>query len=105
MYGQLDIVQYLCDMDSELSHSLTQDGSSPLHYASKSGNLAIVKFLVETMRADPDEENLDGETPKSLAVKEKREDVISYLSGVGMIGGGINAMRVSPTHLEPACLF
>ncbi|KAL3076185.1 hypothetical protein niasHT_038811 [Heterodera trifolii] len=53
--------------------------STPLHLACKTGQLEIVKLLVEEGKADIEIANSDGDTALKLAKAKKKDDVVHYL--------------------------
>lgn len=57
-------------------------GWSPLHHAAYFGNRVTVEWLIKK-GADENRRTTDGSSPYSLAVEADKQDVISYLEGIG----------------------
>lgn len=57
-------------------------GSTPLHYAARAGNLAVVQFLIDN-GADVHAENIMGQTPLYSALERKRVRIAKILKDYG----------------------
>jgi ankyrin repeat protein len=55
-------------------------GSSPLHYAVKEANLALVKFLTDNETCDLISRDIHGCTPLHYAAKEGHFDIVKVLT-------------------------
>ncbi|WP_349968545.1 ankyrin repeat domain-containing protein [Wolbachia endosymbiont of Armadillidium arcangelii] len=74
------LVKYLGDKRESLC---TKDKSdkTPLHYAAKSGNLELVKYLVEEKGADVNARDMSNKTPIRYAAESGNLDLVKYFAG------------------------
>jgi Ankyrin repeats (3 copies)/Ankyrin repeats (many copies) len=61
------------------SYSDAADATTPLHVASKHGDLGLVIFLVKAAGVNVEEKDRNGETPLFRAVSNRRYETILYL--------------------------
>lgn len=73
------MVERIISQKNAFINEAGQDGDAPLHIAAQKGELAIVHLLVEA-GARADQKNLAGMTPLALAMQNKHENVVDYLS-------------------------
>lgn len=64
-------------------------GNYPLHIASQNGHAHLVKLLL-TRKANPNVQNVNGQTPLHMAVGYDLDDVIALLNGAGANGEMLN---------------
>jgi ankyrin repeat protein len=64
---------------TKIINALDIFGNTPLHSAAKSGNLDLVKYLIEEKGADFNAPDNDGETPLHSAASWGTLDVLKYL--------------------------
>lgn len=62
-------------------HMETHSGDTPLHEATRSGNMEIMKILLR-LGASMYSQNRDGETPLDIAQTKQRRDLVKCLGGV-----------------------
>ena len=76
--GNVDIMRFL------LEHGYRIEGKSPLHFASSSGKLNAVKFLIETKitNCDPDTRDRFMKTPLHYASQKGHLEIAKYLVNV-----------------------
>lgn len=76
--GQVDLVPKLIDLTSGSYFVRDEYGNTLLHYATRTSNLAMVKFLVEK-GLDVNSLNDQYETPLFSAVKNNNFEIVNYL--------------------------
>lgn len=54
-------------------------GKLPIHYAVASGQLEVVKYLIETLKLDYEVKDKEGNTPFFTAIEHGHLGVIKYL--------------------------
>ena len=84
--GYVDVVRALLDRGEDV-HAVSSKGETVLKKAAKSGNMELIKMLVEDHRAD-----VNRGSPLKSAVKDGRIDAIKYLLAKG---AKINSQRPS----------
>lgn len=78
-HRSIDIVKYFVEeANADLNFS-DEDGNTPLHFAANSGNLKMVKYLVESGAAT-DKPDKKGNTPLDVAEKSYKWNVAKYLA-------------------------
>jgi acyl-CoA-binding protein len=75
--SKLRVVMNACNKDQVDENQMTT-----LMWACDRGSLDIVKFLVDELGADPNKQDLDGQTCLHYAVSCEHVDVVKYLAGV-----------------------
>ncbi len=102
--GRLDDVERLLqDQETELDPSQrSENGWSPLHYASQHGHLPIVEYLLGK-GYDPSIEALDKTTPLHLACANNRVDVALCLLQALPRGAPLRKSKDGNTPLHFAC--
>jgi ankyrin repeat protein len=85
IYAGTDMVQYLISSGADIEAAQTYNGSTVLHLAASVGNYSNVKYLheLDIDEIDIDAENNEGETPLSLAARNRSTEVVKYLLGEG----------------------
>ena len=75
-------VRFIKELGSspEDGHAVNGDGNTPLHTAVTGGNVAIVKYLVETLNADGFAKNKQGLTPLDMASQCQTCEIKKYLT-------------------------
>eukprot|EP00522_Entomoneis_paludosa_P001502 CAMPEP_0172469562 /NCGR_PEP_ID=MMETSP1065-20121228/64066_1 /TAXON_ID=265537 /ORGANISM="Amphiprora paludosa, Strain CCMP125" /LENGTH=66 /DNA_ID=CAMNT_0013227273 /DNA_START=48 /DNA_END=244 /DNA_ORIENTATION=+ len=66
MAGQLEVVNYLVGQKGANMEAKTNDGWTPLHWASKRGHLEVVRRLFD-LGANVNKQDICGLTPLHLA--------------------------------------
>jgi len=86
--GRLDIACRLVRQGADVNHLVKCEGvyRTPLQLAAESGNIALVKFLVEECGADVHITAPDGELARTLAAKNRHHGIVGYLPA--QRGGG-----------------
>ena len=79
-YGYLEVVIYLIKLNAD-PLDLIKDSTSCLHAACASGNLDLVKYLIDECKCDPHSQNEDRLTPFHTACKEGQMTIAEYLIG------------------------
>lgn len=72
------------ELDDKIINTPNYIGETPLHIASKTGDLSIVDYLLKN-RAFVNAKNKTGETPLFYAVAAQNRDVIMYLLKAGAV--------------------
>jgi len=75
--GRKDLAVALKIPNNDLTY-LNENGETPLHYGAKSNELSLVKKLI-TKGVDIDEQDFDGNTPLSLALKNNANEELIFL--------------------------
>jgi len=65
-------------------HKENSNGETPIFYARFSGNLTLVKYLIELGSAI-NKENMNGETPLSLAFQSRNQTLIQHLTDLNAV--------------------
>ena len=71
--------KYLIDNGVDVS-AKDNGGNNVLMYAVKSGNLDLVKFLVESSSVDINEKNNDNKSAKDIAVEANQVEIAKFLA-------------------------
>ena len=78
--GQEETVKLLVEMKMCSASSMSEDGSTPLHFSSYFGNLEILKYLIKQLTPGMCEPiNQDGHSPLHLACMNGHKDVAQHL--------------------------
>lgn len=80
-------------------------GNTALHFAAYSGNLEIVKYLIDVKKSDFNVQNSIGETPLHLAVIKGNLDVVKYFVGTKGSDFNIRTEDKSETPLQYAVYY
>ena len=80
MDGNSKIVKYLNNKFPELKNSVDVDGMNGLHYASGSGNLKLVKFLIDELKFDPAVEDYHLKNSFFQACKAERVKIVNFFA-------------------------
>lgn len=83
--GDLNLVQTLVGKsgDTKIDEIRDNENSTLLHYAARSKNLALVKYLVETMKTDVNAPNIDNSTPLLETAESGSLETYKYLISKG----------------------
>ena len=84
MSGNLEIVKFLIDeqgFDPQIKSQASK--SQPIHVATNAGNVQIVDYLVREKGCDPKEEDRNFENCLTLAIKNRKREMASYLIKTG----------------------
>lgn len=65
------------------TNDLCEDGLSLLHWAADRGNLDIVKYFIQKLKADINIKDVDGQTPLHYAASCGHTEVVKYLLDKG----------------------
>lgn len=95
--GDLERIRQIVQEDSAAVHSNTENKDTPLHYAAYSGQLEIVKFLVEHQAA-LNVYSIYRQTPLLLAMRKGRTAVTKYLLEQGADANCADAWGNTPLH-------
>ncbi|WP_438010579.1 ankyrin repeat domain-containing protein [Sorangium sp. So ce321] len=87
-HGDAAAVQALIDSGVNVNIHGNEQKWTPLSYAAGSGNLAIVKLLVEAGGADVTLTGCDNRTPYDIAVAAGRRAVARYLADAEALASG-----------------
>ena len=74
------IVKYLSSHFPELVNSSTCNGDNGLHLASRSGNLEIVKFLIDELHFDPTVGGDRGTNSFFQACRPRRTEIVNFFA-------------------------
>lgn len=77
-----DVATMLVDAGANVKAVYKETGSTPLHFAAKSGAVPLVKLLL-SKGAELENKNVDGNTPLALAAAMGHADVIAVLLASG----------------------
>ena len=77
-HGFFNLAQQLIE-DGEDVNKENDDGMTPLFYACNTGNLGVVKYLVEEHGVNVDKEDKKGETPLFDACRGGNFEIVKYL--------------------------
>lgn len=80
--GNLNKIKSINSQDINMN-DLCEDGLSLLHWAADRGNLEIVKYFIQNLKADIDIKDVDGQTPLHYAASCGHTDVVKYLLDKG----------------------
>jgi len=80
-FGIIEIVASLVEMEGYDINQMDSTGSTPLHWAARSGHEGVVKTLLGMDGANPDKPNNNGETPLWWAAYNGHEGVVKALLG------------------------
>lgn len=95
-FGRLDMLQYLIWIGCDL----TSDGTTTiLHLAVESGNLNMVKFLIENTYFWKNERIMNGNTALHIASSKGKLEVVKYLIYIGYDLNQRNYESMSPLDL------
>ena len=98
--GFLNYVQKLIENES-VSVNIKEHNSkaTPLHIASKFGQIQIVEYLIEKAKADPSSTDYIKETPLHYACEEGHQSIVEYLIEKAKVD--ISTQDESGYHLTP----
>lgn len=77
-HRKYEVVKRLIDLGANVNQTNKHDGSTPLYWASKEGDVAIVTILLKN-EANPNKALKNGLTPLLVAAQESRDDVVKAL--------------------------
>lgn len=77
--GNLSKVECFGKLQEIKTNELCEDGLSLLHWAADRGSLDIVKYLIQSLKADINIKDVDGQTPLHYAASCGHSDVVKYL--------------------------
>ena len=74
----MNLVPYLIKERHLKLDDRTAEGGTPLHFASRSGAIDVVRHFVEQHRMKADERTYEGATALHFAAKSDVEDLVNY---------------------------
>lgn len=92
-YGRVAAAKYLIEKQKADINKPDRDGNTPLHLAAMNNSILVVNTLLE-MNCQPNESNVQGETPLSIALKMEFYDIvflIREITGIKTGDGTANA--------------
>ena len=78
--GNLNTVQYLAELNTNLTESVDIEGSNGLHFAARAGKMDIVVYLIEELEIDPAAEGVDGRNAFLFACLYGNIEMVKYLA-------------------------
>ena len=78
MAGKTDVLRYVASFGADVNHR-DNHGYSALYWASKQGNLDVVKCLLQRKATDVNLTDTDGWSPLRMASKEGHIDIVKFL--------------------------
>lgn len=77
--GKVDVLKALRKRGVEIGKSCDDSGCGVLHFAAAGGDLAAVRYCMETLRLPSNARDQDGDTPLIVAAHEGHVAVVEYL--------------------------
>jgi len=77
--GHIGIAEIIINKNCSLINSQDAEGLTPLHYASSCGHLAVVRLLLQR-GADPNIQDLEGDTPNNYDTDKTIQEVFNEFS-------------------------
>ena len=86
-YGRVAAAKYLIEEQKADINQQDRDGNTPLHLAAMNNSVLVVNTLLE-MKCKPNESNVKGETPLSIALKMEFYDIVFLIREITGIKTG-----------------
>jgi len=83
-HQRLDCLKILHQAGADANLACPASGTTPLVKAGENGNVQIIKYLIEEMKANINQGQSDGSTPLFMACQNNRLDAVKYLLSKGV---------------------
>lgn len=80
--GDLGIVRYIVEYSRASFNETDEINRSILHYGVESGNISVVRYLVERVGMSPVSGDINLVTPYEIAYKNKNQEILSFFEEV-----------------------